>query len=794
MNGFTRTVAIGALIVAGAAQAGDEVKAIYSSSCYSSGDWLGKSENWDAEGTHPNAGTDYVVDHGSAVRIGSNQAYTTFAGKSLRLGTAGGSDGVFILNTACNSSYPFSVSGVGGLILERGYFRAWNTVSSIAEQTSREYLSGDIHVTSTSAAPFRFMAERTNTTWGVRGTLLGGATACLKVEPYNVNNVKQTVELYGDCSNYLGELDVCDTIGTTTVSLGGDFGGVLKVPSRGVLAFKEAGVTSAQVASLTLAEGAVIEYAAVNNGDTMNRLVVTDALRFGGKVRIRISNSSALVRKSYLAEAIRWPIFSAPAGSGVKLSDIEIADPDILRAFGIKIEFADDAQGRPTLTLVRTPVDVLTDTSKPPTDSFTGAGLWKSGNAPDPDWSYYSGNREFRTLSSVVNGPAGEASFAGRALAVDNSLVVQMRKVTVPVLTLLDEGGVYHWYGSSSVLTDAVEYAPKGTKHVCGDLLYVCDGTAVLGVNSSDYAFLFHLPIAGPGNVEMKHSVGDGKNSYLELLGDNSRWTGKQFSTVVLDAEKRPTANVTEKTGYLRINGGTSLGGELGAFAYDALTLSGGMVLWPYPGVTLGVATRGVLVSGGLAGIKVDADDVFTLNETLTLGANLRKLGGGRLVLGGGAMQFRTDAAPTPVATPTDGYNDISVDAGSLEVTGVTAVDGASISFASGTKLVVRVPADDDMSDFSRYGFRNVKVDDPITFADAKLTIGFDASAVQPSERDIPLFTVSAAAASALDGKLMCAKPYGGYRVTAITPRPNDDGTVTFVATVEQQGLLLLLR
>lgn len=793
MNGFTRTVAIGALIVAGAARAGDEVKAIYSQSCYSNGDWLGKSANWNAEGTHPNAETDYVVDHGSAVRIGSNQAYTTFAGKSLRLGTAGGSDGAFILNTTCSSSYPFSVSGVGGLILERGYFRAWNTVSSLAEQTSREYLSGDIHVTSTATAPFRFMAERTNMTWGIRGTLLGDATACLKVEPYNVNNFKQSVELYGDCSNYLGELDVCDTIGTTTVLLGGDFGGSLTVPSRGIITFKEAGVTSAQVVSLTLAEGAVIEYAAVKDGDAMNRLVVTDALQFGGKIRIRISNSSALARKKYLAEAFRWPIFSAPKGSGVKLSDIEIADPDVLRAFGIKMEFADDAEGRPTLTLVRTPVDVLTAVSKPPTDSFTGAGLWQSGNAPDPNWAYYSGNKEFRTLSSVVNGASGEATFAGCALAIDNSFVVQMRKVTVPVLTLLDEGGVYHWYGSSSALADAVPYAPKGTKHMCGDLLYVCDGTAVIGVNSSDYAFLFHLPIAGPGNVEMKHSVGEGLNSYLEFLGDNSRWTGKQLSTVTLDAEKRPTAQFAN-TGYLRINGGTSLGGELTTFTHDALTLSGGMILWPYPGVTLGIGTRGVLVSGGLAGIKVDADDVFTLNETVTLGANLHKLGEGRFVLGGGAMQFCTDAAPTPVAMPTDGYNDISVDAGSLEVSGVTAVDGASISFASGTKLVVKIPAADDMSDFSKYGYRNVKVDDPITFADAKLTIGFDASAVQPAERDIPLFTVSATAASALDGKLMCVKPYGGHRVTAIAPRPNDDGSVTFVATVEQQGLMLLFR
>lgn len=793
MNGFTKTVAIGALIVAGAARAGDKVKAIYSSSCYSSGDWLGKSANWDAEGTHPNAETDYVVDHGSAVRIGSNQAYTTFAGKSLRLGTAGGSDGAFILNTTCSSSYPFSVSGVGGLILERGYFRAWNTVSSLAEQTSREYLSGDIHVTSTATAPFRFMAERTNMTWGIRGTLLGGATACLKVEPYNDKNIKQTVELYGDCSQYLGELDVCDTIETTTLSLGGDFGGSLTVPSRGSLTFKDAGMTAVAIKGLTLAEGAEIVCSYANN--TVNSLSVTDTLNFAGKVRIRLSNASALIPKKQIDSVVRWMVFSAPALS-IKETDIDIVDADTLRAAGIHLEFAADVNGRSTLTFVRTPVAVLsagTDSSGNP-DCFTGAGNWSSGNPPDGDWTYYDNNKSLRTPSSFVDGAAGELAFAGGALIVANSLITQVRRLTIPKLTLLNGGGVYHWQSVKSTYSDATEYAPYGTKYLIGDCLYLDSGSETIGINSSELALLVLMPLAGSGNLIMKHSLASGLDSYIELLGDNSRWLGKQVSNVALGDDLRPAPRVTGGTGHLRINSGTSLGGELDEFAFDALSLSGGMVLWPYSGVTLSVATRGVLVSDVCAGIKVDADDVFTLNETVTLGANLHKLGEGRFVLGGGTMQFCTDAAPTPVAMPTDGCNDISVDAGSLEVTGVTAVDGASISFASGTKLVVRIPAADDMSDFSKYGFRNVKVDDPITFADAKLTIGFDASAVQPAECDIPLFTVSATAASTLDGKLMCAKPYGGHKVTAIVPRLNDDGSVTFVATVEQQGLMLLFR
>ena len=542
--------------------------------------------------------------------------------------------------------------------------------------------------------------------------------------------------------------------------------------------------------NLTLAEGAKIDYA-FSNGQ-MNHLIVSGTLTKPANGKICLGMPDFMPNLLLQEEGWSCPILSIPSNSGLGPADFAFvgSDEKALAAAGVRVSWAEDENGRPTLTLARDPIDYLTGADT--TDgSFTGAGKWKSGNPPSGEVVYLAIN-QMRTPVAMKDGVTGEATWAGGLLVSSGEFVLQSRKQTVTNMTC-NGGSINSWAQSASALSDSRIYARKSTMWLCGDWLYVTSNGLTVQFNSIDLAGVIETSLRGPGDITF-NALAQDKNAYLELMGDNADWSGKLIPSIKFDATARPSPRLTN-TGWFRIAQASSLGGARTDFAYDALTLSSGTILWPHPNkITLATANRGILVLGKLGGIRVDADDVFTVNEPITLGANLHKLDAGRLVLGGGAMRFCTDASPAPTDNPTTGYDLLSVDAGELEVASSDAVNGAVLSFAKDAKLVVRAPREDDADEFKTYGFRNTKTQTPFMLGNGveKIPVALDLASVPEKGFDIPVVTVKTEVADDV-ARMLQTEKIRGFRVTLV-PQPNEDNTTTLRAVGERQGLMLLFK
>ena len=183
--------------------------------------------------------------------------------------------------------------------------------------------------------------------------------------------------------------------------------------------------------------------------------------------------------------------------------------------------------------------------------------------------------------------------------------------------------------------------------------------------------------------------------------------------------------------------------------------------------------------------IGVAAGKTFEIKSRLKVGeAGFIKEGDGTLALGNSWLGFGSGNS----GTPQDGTNNlITVNGGALKVTHAEAVNGARITLAEETRIVVG-------DGLGAKGIDNVKTDVPFatTAADGLVRFAFEGGDASVPEFAVPLCTVTATAADALRGKLVVARPKG-YKV-AVVETANEDGTVTFVANCARSGLLLILR
>lgn len=802
-SAFRMTYMVGTVLVAGELSAADvEVHAIYDQSyCVNNGDWAWMSKYWgDGQSDdHPNADTDYVLDHGKYLRLASTASgYQTFPGKSLRIGTVGGTSQMIIQSTSDYPTQQFSVGGEGdGLVLANGSMQRW------AGNKSSCGFAGKITVTSPATAPFALVTAKPETYWYFTGKLVGDANACLVLKLDSEANIEnrtaQALHLLGDSSDYFGTIEMKNVKENSTIWLNGDVPGSLILPSRGILAFETVTTDSRTVGNLTLVEGSEIIYDFKNK--VFNHLVVSGDLvkPANGKVALRINNADFWPGSNSITETWTYPLISVAADSGLTKNDFEIVGDwsfDRLEAAGIHVTWTDDDQGRPTLSLSRHRLIKMTanDTSG---DSFGGVGVWEFGEPPtNPNVDNLS-EKYWYSMNAAGDGAAGQMTWAGGLLILRGQLVLRVRDLTVPSLTL-DGANLTVWH-ATSLAQDARPYARDGTRFLRGDWVYVAANAtknAKISLDGSSYAFVCEAPLKGPGSFDLVLSAASTKtkSAYFEFMGDNSAWTGKQKTMVSFASGYDRPADFAQSA-FVRVGQDTSLGGPLASFSYDALTLQYGAVLWPHPNhLTLATPNRGILVSNVKAGIKVEDGDVFTVNERLTLGAGLHKLGAGRLVLGGDAMQFCTDENPEPVDVPSATYHKLTVDEGDLEIASIDAVNGAALSFAAGTRLVVRVPRDDDPADFKAYGFRNVKADNPIALAEGveRLAVAWDLEDEMAEQVSIPLITVKDSVANALINKFKCAK-FGKLRMQVVLC-PNDDDTTTLVAEGSKRGFVLLVH
>ena len=415
----------------------------------------------------------------------------------------------------------------------------------------------------------------------------------------------------------------------------------------------------------------------------------------------------------------------------------------------------------------------------------SSTNVWSDGLPPHNDADYVS-RYQFYTYGNVST---AECRFDMKSLTVSASeLWLSHHDVTFPKLTL---------EAASQEATSGSLTGSGSSFNINASEIHVRAGT--LG-NMRPYGgavFKVYAPLTG-GGVFQTLNRGTAKpsgvntnfgGSELNLMQASPDFTGKIRTWKYANGSYPYTVDESTKLG---IALPLALGGPLDAFRYDALELSYFGCLKPLASMTLDTANRGIFVNW-FGRMLVESNLVFNVNERLTMGGTLEKIGAGTLWLGATAAPQFTSAqlADPPSAAGADGTNLVRVLEGALGVTTTNAVDGLALSFAEGGKLAVDAAATGDVA---AYGLYNAK--GAVTFDGASLGV-----TISPPEdagyATVAVLTVPTAQAAAfLDGTTprLTADVPTNYRASFSYEEDAAAGLTTFKVTVARAGMTIIFR
>ena len=435
---------------------------------------------------------------------------------------------------------------------------------------------------------------------------------------------------------------------------------------------------------------------------------------------------------------------------------------------------------------------------------------WTDGLAPHPGADYYLA----KSATPPKTGSTSEGfTFAGDSLTIKGSSSGVTFVDASSVLAYLD-------FKDLRIVGDKGEYVMFRTyndsqpnKTVGGTKLHTWEIRGKTTI--ADGATLRHSPYGGrlqfmpdeqvgAGTIEVaSHNSASKKatNTGRILFGAlNTNFTGrvcfkhpynKKMSGDTVTYEV-PDADVHV---WLYMTDGRNLGGPLPAFSHNALTVNdwGRLVALDdaSDNVVLDQANRGVCVNWVGQFDVPKATTTLTIKNPITLTGNLYKRGAGTLVLAS-PLRFAENDDVADVGTPRANSNLVTVTEGSVKVTHAHALDGAAVSFAADTKLVIPVDAD-ATSDLAKFGAINVKENGGFssTAADGKITVGFELPANATAEVTVAICTVPKDSALSADS-FAVVRPKG--YACSLTSVDNDDDTKTIKATFVPKGLILLVR
>jgi len=290
---------------------------------------------------------------------------------------------------------------------------------------------------------------------------------------------------------------------------------------------------------------------------------------------------------------------------------------------------------------------------------------------------------------------------------------------------------------------------------------------------------------AKPSGVETNFG-----NSTLNLMQASPDFTGKIKTWKYANGTYPYSLEDSTKLG---IAVPLALGGPLDTFMFDALELNLFGCLKPLASMTLDTANRGIFVNW-FGRMLVESNLVFHVNERLTMGGTLEKMGTGTLWLGASAAPKFTGAqlADPPSAAGTDGTNLVRVLEGAFGATTTNAVDGLALSFAEGGKLAVDAAATGDVA---AYGLYNKK--GTVTFDGANLGVAVSPPTAEVGYAAVGVLTVPTAQAAAfLDGTKprLEADAIKGYRTWFSYEEDAVAGLTTFKVTVARAGMTIIFR
>ena len=745
----------------------------------------------------PTSANDYVVDGGFTMRF-PNGSYPSggwvWPGKSLRIGTVGGSLGILVITRTANSTHTFNN---GGLILAKGRIQPW-----VGNYT--QTFTGTITVTAPESAPFDVMlndtASHTNQTFAIGGTLKGAAGTALRVYsntayPAKFNLTTTPTAFAGTvivgngdatkqvtCStDYNKEMPggFLITTGSTLTALQNDkhwYIGFLELQSGASFLPPNSG-TKWKIGDLTLDGESTLGFQI--SDANISTLTITNSLSVASGATLKFSGAPG---ESDTASR-SWVVMTLPQDKGtIPLENFTLsglpAYPSALPRYTLATNAVD---GVWQLLLTKTAHGYLAvndDTggysaAAEVSSACTNAASWASGAAPCPGIDY-AAVKDKGGLSSwpVVRTPYQSEPwvFAGDSLTLGTGglLLPCAKDVTFSQLVLsANSTYIMSLPGSGTHLRGAVQT-------VGGSDAYPQKIQAYMrGLNAMD------AEISGNGTIWVIGRNSSG-NPYgdVEFTALNTNFTGKVKLCAVGPTEsstKNPPSAADYEHERVFVTDARNLGGPLDAFRTDALELADYSVLEARNDVDMNVANRGITVTGN-AGFAVPTTVTLSISNDITWNGTARKTGAGTLAIGGDPRIASGSTAA------------LAVEKGYVKVLSTNALNCVSTTFANGAYLLVDPAATGDVATFGA-------VDLSATPFGGTLPVAFALPALGDNETydysNVAVCTV--ADATTAEGLTLSAKKIRGHSVK-FTIRTNADGTTTVLAAVKASGFVITFQ
>lgn len=257
----------------------------------------------------------------------------------------------------------------------------------------------------------------------------------------------------------------------------------------------------------------------------------------------------------------------------------------------------------------------------------------------------------------------------------------------------------------------------------------------------------------------------------LSLGGENTAYAGRFLVGCGRSAEE-DVEGLTNLT--LRATSAASLGGELGAFTFDAVKIADACRLQIADTATFDATNRGWCLMDG-ASVEVSGGKVATMNGAVTFGGATKKTGDGALIFGGGAKHYDS---VNDAATDTPAGESFRIAAGEIGATAADALAGVSLSFADGAGIVA-LP-----------GTSGLVLSSAPTIDGDTLPIRIVVDGQVASEV-VNLLTLPTAAA--FNASKLSVRRVRGYIVGAVQSRVEGDSTVYF-ATLDKSGFMIIVQ
>ena len=517
-------------------------------------------------------------------------------------------------------------------------------------------------------------------------------------------------------------------------------------------------------------------------GDTSAPIVVTNSIAASGKVRLNVNFPEDMT-----SSLQKFPLVTLAAdATGTLSADNFELNPTYTVASETGLSSAPEAlylrcvvemdaeTGVQTLYATHRRIVYLAGTDSADNAALNGNySLWSDGAPINATNDYYAIGKELFGFSTDK-----DYIFAGASLTIRKMKFGSSAGMTFA-------SGDYRFVGQSDrtiVTSDNVTFTN-------GTVTVVSNKYPVLLRPYSDKTVTFSSEIKGSGDIAMaNYYPSNNPLATYDISGMNTNFTGGVRLYHETYEKATPRANPTNYCITVKVSDQRNLGGALGSFSADALSIENLSLLDVSGSATFDEPTRGWSVKGQ-GRIKVAEGETVTItNKQITYSGEFMKEGAGVLALGGTA-KFTEEESETPLA----GTNVLSVLAGSLMPADTTGCDGLAINFAAGTGLVLDAGATGDLK---TYGLYNVKWDAPISVeGDAALPVSFRLPEDFNYGKCVTfgICTVSEAAANSIEVTDFAVTAPDGMSAK-VEKGEVVDGKVTFSCTVYHAGFVIIFR